>query len=208
MTDDFEAAKGILAPYTGNLSKGMRGGFSRFDELPPAVKKDLRATTKAGVVHDLQVKEFENIFKPEDGLEVVKLGELSLLLIEDTFAVKIKKLNQNRKSRSQQTQQVEDFQNQSLCLPGFQKITSLELGYTLDEIGDIEDVYIVCPNGRYDNFWEWGFETGNENVHDLLRERTSDLEEKQEKTSTNRYTSSTGEEVNDEHIGANKGDHK
>ena len=201
MLIDFDEAKWILGPHIHLLSQAMRKGFGRFAKLEPKDKIDFRTTTQAGIVHDFQVKEVERASVDIEEINVVRFGELSILLIENTFAVKIKKFNKHLKSSSQLTKQVKDFLNQDWSLPGIPDLTNLELGYTLNALGDIEDILIVCPKGQYDNYWEWGLDSGNENVIELLRFQQTD-EEKQQ--TPNRYSTDTGEESKDGQIGGNE----
>ena len=200
MLVDFEEAKSIVDKYIEDLYNAMHEGFNRYFQLSPGDKLDIRPTTKAGVVHDFQVKEIKKVVDMHERLNFLQYGELSLLLIEDKFAVKIKKMDLNRKSRNQPTQQVHDFLNQNLSLPGFPEVISLQLGYTLDLFGNLNDVFIVCPNGQYDNFWEWGLDSGSKNVYQLLPAATENgekLKQDQQKKS-NRYSQQQGETAKDD----------
>jgi len=65
--------------------------------------------------------------------------------------------------------------NQTFSLPGVPTITCLELGYTLNEFGRISDIFIVCPNGKYSNHWEWGIDSGDLDESNLPIELPPDL---------------------------------
>ena len=203
MLIEFDEAKKILSPHAEILSQAMHRGFDRYVRLDPKDKVVLRTTTKAGIVHDFQVNESERVARDIEDIKAVRFGELSILLIKDSFAVKIKKLKNNRKSSNQPTKQVKDFLNQNLTLPGIVDVTNLELGYTENPLGEMEDVLFVCPNGPYDNFWEWSLDTGFENVFELLRSQPADDEEERQQT-PNRYSTDTGEQSKDGQIGGNE----
>jgi hypothetical protein len=202
LLDNFDEVRAVLAPYAEDLYRAMHAGFARFGNQSPRDKLDWRPTTQAGIVHDYQVKEIERLSELHEGLSSVWHGELFLLLIECKIAIKIKKLSRNHRSRSQQTQQVKDFLGQSLDIPGIPSVISLELGYTKNILGEIGEVLIVCPNGPYDNFWEWRLDSGN--VYKLSLSDAGDEGEKEEKQVAKRYTSVMEEDKHEQYGGKGK----
>lgn len=106
--------------------------------------------TQASAVHDLIVAGAESYAissMANGGLRTFERQRMRGIVIANTLAIRIKKLDEDSLSRSQITRQVTQFREQ-IPLEGLDAIHNLEWGYVLNEDQtDIVDIRLVCPSG-------------------------------------------------------------
>ena len=106
--------------------------------------------TRASAVHDLIVTGAECYAasgKANGGLRTFERQLMRGIVIANTLAIRIKKLNEDSLSRSQITGQVAQFREQ-IPLEGLGAVHNLEWGYVINEAQtDIVEIRLVCPSG-------------------------------------------------------------
>jgi len=104
-------------------------------------------TTRANIVHDHQIERASRYCQLSDGARLHDFSRMKVLVLEDIFAIRVKKLTEDMRSANQPTKQVAEFRAQAQ-LPGLPETYNLEVGYVLHRLdGEIAGVYLVCPNG-------------------------------------------------------------
>lgn len=156
----------------------MRGGWSDYQALSPAIRAAWTTTTRAGVVHDFQVVRASNYASRTEGIRIAESSKLRLLVIDDRYAIRLKKFDETLMPSNHFTQQVRDFRGQRQ-IPGLPETCNLELGYVLDRgESEIAKVCLALPNGPHLNMWAIDLSTiesvGQQRVFDFADHKTID----------------------------------
>jgi len=150
----------IVDPYRRQLTQCIRGGV--VDDYEWYTEKAYVHTlrTKANIRRDHVVTRIMEAFHglPNTGLIEKNDGLFLLVLyspiINQTLAIRFKKLDNTLKAANIPTQQAEMFDDQFPLPEVPPKATYANAGYTLNQIGtDVDGVYITCPNGPNDFYW-------------------------------------------------------
>ena len=171
----------LLADHINDIWEIVNGGYKDYVDSYDERHKLLHCpTTKASIIHDHQVARaatyaFKNsVF----GTKLLEFSKLKILLIGDKFAIRFKKLNPDKKSSNQPTQQVKDFLSQE-ALPGIHTTHNLEAGYIVngDDNNDIS-IYLTCPSSHKTTpYWHVELFNGKvEQVESELFEHTKEVE--------------------------------
>lgn len=157
MLMEEDDAKNIVAPYVEEMRTAMHLGWQTYSGLPASVKVQMTRRAAADSVHDFQVHQFRLLDEKYAALRSEDKSGLYLLIVDEKIALRLKKFDHDRLSCNNNTNQNKDFRNQQSVIPGIPVITNLELGYSLDILGqEIEELFITCPSGLKRNYWEWG----------------------------------------------------
>jgi len=149
-------AKRILEPYVDLFRDAMLDSWQTYLQVPALVRAKLGRRSQADMLHDFQVHNFLEIEELSPGVTSHELRGLYIFVVEGRLAIRLKKFDLDRLSCKSQTSQVADFRNQKQLIMEFPAISNLELGYTLEEIGGIDELFFTCPSGKRKNYWEWG----------------------------------------------------
>jgi len=124
------------------------GGWNDYITGYPDEKRVIHTpTTRANIIHDHQVERASRYCQLAHGARLEDLSRMKVLVLEDAFAIRFKKLDDVMRSANQPTLQVADFRAQAQ-LPGLPETYNLEAGYVLRQFDEgIAGTYLVCPNG-------------------------------------------------------------
>lgn len=155
--------KELLGEKIEDLWEIVNGGWSDYLKLYPDSAKLLHSSgTRASIVHDHQIARASQYALKNQvfGAALVNLSKMQVLLIDQKFAIRFKKLDSGKKSSNQPTNQVIKFQSQDQ-LDGLPETFNLEAGYVLSkDEKEVSEIYLVCPNGSKKNFWAMRLEKG------------------------------------------------
>ncbi|MEX0595596.1 MAG: hypothetical protein WD512_03775 [Candidatus Paceibacterota bacterium] len=145
-------AKELIKKYEKSLIAAVKAGFGRYkNEILPQISLTCKRT-KANIIRDFILQEIKKL--NFNGLKVHHANQnkedLAIILLEKKIALRIKKIDKNRKSRNNKTQQTKSFLGQTLELDLLDVVpTYCDLGYKLDKTGtNIEIVTVVCRLGK------------------------------------------------------------
>ncbi len=162
-------AREILGARINDLWSIVNGGWEDYEKYYSMKVRLLHCpVTRASIVHDHQVaRAAAYAMKAQAfGAKIIDLSKLKILLLDDLFAIRFKKLDAKKFSFNQPTHQVINFRSQN-SLDGFPVTYNLEAGYVLtkDESG-ISEVSLVCPNGNKNKpYWDMRLEqTGSKTI--------------------------------------------
>src|SRR5690606_25598911 len=88
-----------------------------------------------------------------DSLRLVETKHLWTLYFECGYSMRFKKVDDEKMTAGQLTEQVRNFRSQ-VDVEGIPVSVHLDLGYQLNELGELAHVYIVCPSGIRSNAWD------------------------------------------------------
>lgn len=132
----FEITNGAWQDYHSKISQECQLIFN--------------ATARANNVHAFMIERASR-YAEACGAESVKLfrhQQMQGLVIDQRYAIRFKKLNEDNKSRNQPSQQVRRFRDQ-IEFPDFPKAHHLELGYVLDDSqAKFLESRLVSPSGE------------------------------------------------------------
>lgn len=163
-----DSAKSVLINYFPTLYRANAYGWEEYHR-GIAVTGWLPAMTKRGranVVHDLSVDFLIKEFDDDRNVRISEKSGLHLFVFNDMVALRLKKLDEEKKSSNIPTQQAFDYINQ--CeLPTIPKALHLECGYILNSLEtEIEGVFLTCPEG---DRIAWFIELENPGIAHILR---------------------------------------
>lgn len=136
----------------------VNGGFEDYKSYSEKNRLLHSSTTMATIIHDHQVARASSyaVKNGAFGTKLVELSKLKILVIDEIFAIRFKKLNYEKKSSNQPTQQVKDFLSQNtLDGIGLPTTYNLEAGYILTaDNNEISGIYLTCPKGHKERpYW-------------------------------------------------------
>jgi hypothetical protein len=139
-----------LTPFAGV----MEGGWTDYRTLYSDKLRGIHTpTARAILVHDHQIERASRYADQAKGVRIAPVEKLRLLVVDDKFSIRLKKLDDGLMPSNWLTGQVKDFRRQHQ-LPGLPPTYNLELGYVLDKSETaIRLVCLTYPNGEYRNFW-------------------------------------------------------
>ena len=109
--------------------------------------------TRANGIHDLMLREAARYASETDRVTFFESSQLFGLLIDDILAIRMKKMDEDSRSRSQRTRQLFRFRNQ-IPIDCIGAMHHLELGYvTNDAATEIAEIRLACPNGPGVSWW-------------------------------------------------------
>jgi hypothetical protein len=148
-----EYALSRLDPYIPLIYKSIHSGVSTyFSDYSEALRSVHCSRTRANIIWDHTYAAALRLFDGMAQVEPREVKSLKLLLIEDEFLLRFKKLCENKVSSNVKTKQIRAFRGQ-LPLVGFPPVFHLEAGYVFDDMEQrAKDLFIVCPNGKL-TYW-------------------------------------------------------
>jgi hypothetical protein len=155
--------------------RAFRAGFARTRASATSIDLiDRTKTTGSNLSRDYSVGELMRMWAGNARVRYVEIRQQGLFIVDEKYALRIKKLDSASRSRNVRTKQDQHFRAQ-VPLPGLSAMYNLELGYVLDETRtEIVDVRLVCLNGRRPYWWQ-SVEQPSAEMYDLLAAlRTSD----------------------------------
>lgn len=150
---DRDPAIAALDPHLAAIYEILHGGLEDLHALPLEDRRAFTPTTKAGIVHDYQIKRAAKYFSGFESVRVHELDKLILFDIGQEVALRFKKLDNAFRSRNQASGQVLNFRGQ-VQLQGVSAPSNLEAGYILNRL-ETEIIWagIVCPNNA-STYWQ------------------------------------------------------
>lgn len=119
-----------------------------------ALHREHSKRSRASCVHDHFVAGAARFAEDTDGVRLVESMHLWVLYFDAGYSIRFKKLDDDKlPSTGQLTQQVIKYRNQQ-PLDGIPDSKHLDLGYQLNEAGELHKVYLVCPSGIKANQWD------------------------------------------------------
>ena len=143
-----EAAQSLLNPHLEVLAASMRDAIDRY-HLERGREGPVSARTRACLINDFASESAERDLDGRPGVELIRTEDETLIMIFDGRAiVRIKKLNSDLQISYIPTGQARLWAAQE-PLDGFPEATNLVAGYTLDDLGQLDRLLLVCSkNGR------------------------------------------------------------
>ena len=137
-----------LKPYNELIRSCIVDAWGECQTYLAPILFKLNACAIANVVFSLMTSNARERFEGVKGVKIVTKNGLFILSINGAVAIRFKKLGKNRLPRGIRTQQAIDFSGQ-IPLPGVPSKRNLFAGYMLNILQtDIQEVYIVCPDGE------------------------------------------------------------
>lgn len=123
--------------------------WDRYHSLPAADRMIFGARERANCVHAYMVHYAAEYVAVAPGtIRCFKLNQMCGIVIDNKYAIRFKKLDEDSKSRNQPSRQVEEFLSQ-IELIGIDASHHLEVGYVLNSSAtDVLDVRLVHPAGE------------------------------------------------------------
>lgn len=123
--------------------------WDRYHLLPAADRMIFGARERANCVHAYMVHYAAEYVAVAPGtIRCFKLNQMCGIVIDNKYAIRFKKLDEDSKSRNQPSRQVKEFQSQ-IELVGIDASHHFDVGYVLNlSETDILDVRLVHPAGE------------------------------------------------------------
>jgi hypothetical protein len=173
----MESTMKFLEPYLAKLSRVIRSGWQRWEELgeqAPDSRVLIRSRARGNLVYDFIVA---SALKEFDGVDAVKIGQDRGFLeinIEGVYLIRFKKLNQRGMCGGASTGQKKLWLDNQKSLPGMPpEIVRLIAGYQLDVFATgIEAILLTRPE-RNSIKWKTSIsDTGD--ISDVIVIRTAE----------------------------------
>jgi hypothetical protein len=137
-----------------DMANSVRLAFARYIERNAEDGVDLDSRTKAGILRDYAIAEFAKITSTNPRVRKHTSKNLKVFIVDGKYMVRFKKLNRRLLSSNSRTIQALRFASQELTLfPNYSPITSLNLGYVVNDSFTDLDVYLTCPSGLRSISW-------------------------------------------------------
>lgn len=146
-------AESELKPYYDEINQCIKDGINdylTYDSHRAVIQTN---RTKANLIRDYIVNHAKVTFQNRDNVRLHEKGGLFVVLINDKFAIRFKKLNKDKLSSNVPTGQSLKFSHQyAISFPDFEiKTVNLDAGYVSDTnytfIDGIKNAFLVCRNG-------------------------------------------------------------
>ncbi len=156
-TVSAEQAESILGPFVPGLIAIHRDALSHWrcclTQIPRLGVDDTMNQARARVISNFISFEVRTKFASNYSVTLTDDSGFLVMVVQDTIAVRFKKLNRRLRPSNILTRQQYDFSTQAL-LPGFPAdATNLTFGHRLNKMGtDFEGFWLQCPRGDR-NIW-------------------------------------------------------
>lgn len=160
-----EEATEVVREHFPALYKMPMEAWDRYHmRVPEDLLASFCARTRASAVHDLMIAAASAYAMGSDNVQFFDSYQMLGLLIDRKIAIRLKKFDEESKSRSQPTRQVTRFRAQER-IDGIEALHHLELGYvTNDAATEIAEVRLACPSGEGVAWWMRLTDGGAESV--------------------------------------------
>lgn len=120
--------------------------------IPARLLASFCPRTRASAIHNLMLTRAAKYAHTADGVSFFESHQMLGLLIGNA-AIRLKKLDEDGRSKSQPTRQVQRFRNQER-VTGIDALHHLELGYvTNDAATEVAEIRLACPSGDNVAWW-------------------------------------------------------
>jgi hypothetical protein len=146
--------RAVIEPYLPKIFEWFNKGIQNYVSNDSGRNQVFEKRTSAGMIRDYIKHEVIKGTSDDKNIFCVKKGNLFLFVIDQKYALKIKKLNSNKKSVGAATDQLKLFLNNKMEIPGLmEKPKCMEAGYVVNEFwSGHEGIFITCRSE------EWCFE--------------------------------------------------
>ena len=148
----------------------FREAMRRMRNASPEDLIDRTARSGSNLTRDYAVAAIQRLWHGQNGVRVHDKGLRKLFLVNDKYAIRIKKFDQQSRSGNVRTGDDRRFRFQQ-PLEGIPRLIHLELGYVPNALRtDVQDVRLICLNG-YRIYWTHSIERPDDdaNVYDLFQ---------------------------------------
>jgi hypothetical protein len=143
-----------LGPLHNDLVKSAQLAITRYVTRNGEDALDLNSRTKAGLIRDYAVSEFDRLTATNPRVKKHTSRNLVVFIIDGKYMLRFKKLNKRLLSSNSRTVQALRFASQQLNLfPNESILMSLNLGYVVNDSYTDLDVYLTCPSGPRSFSW-------------------------------------------------------
>ena len=141
-----------LESHVEHLAAMVKGAWTDAQSLDPELRLVITPRSEASIIHDFMLDRASKYAAKTPGVRYFKRQLMHGIVINDTYAIRFKKFDEDSISSNQPTAQVARFRSQ-INLPGIDAVHHLEVGYVTDQLGiNVADVRVTCPAGRA-NSW-------------------------------------------------------
>jgi hypothetical protein len=156
-----------LRPLMGVATVTFRKAVKRAREAPSLDLLDRSKTSNSNLARDYALAELQRAWFGNASVKLVTVNRAQLFVVDQKYAIRIKKLDENSRSRNVRTKQSRLFQYQGQ-LDGMPPLCNLDLGYVMAPDGlTVKDVRLVCLNGNKP-FWVTSLESPDSSNYDLF----------------------------------------
>lgn len=147
---DPTAAANILKAHADSLSAAILGAHEDWDAIiskSPVETAGLTAGTKSSVIQNRIVFRLQQAHAedPHAGLRVTTINGLQVAVLNDQLMLKLKKLNEDLRSRNIPTGQTKAFDAQEQLMPSTEgRLTNATAGYVPDRTGKVGQAVVAC----------------------------------------------------------------
>jgi hypothetical protein len=148
----------------------FRAAMRRMRNAAPEDLLDRTPRSGSNLTRDYAVAEIEKLWRGNRNVRIYEKGMLKLFVVNEIYAIRVKKFDRRSRSRNVVTQDDRRFRFQ-LPMKGIPRLVHLELGYVPNMLRTtVDDVRLVCLNGR-GVYWSYSIENqaDNDNVYDLFQ---------------------------------------
>jgi ribosomal protein S18 acetylase RimI-like enzyme len=165
---DRDEAMARLTPYIAGVPSVFRSSWQRVRTAEPKDLQDRSITATAQLMHDYSVADLKEHWKDNSSVRFCEISQQALFVIETTFALRVKKLDDASRSSNHRSPQDDNFRGQGQIEELDHPTHNLELGYILDLTETkISDVRVLCINGRRP-YWSQSIERPSDDLYDLF----------------------------------------
>jgi hypothetical protein len=157
MVRSLATAKIDLGPLLERLHDRISGAIKEFVETYKDLRHKLTSRSVASIIHDLMKWHMEQAFPKgnRDGVVcVLKRSKLFVLMVNDEYQIKIKKLDPSFRTFNVMTQATFKFLENGSQLELMPSPTNLHLGY-LPRKAELatSEIWLTCPDGDKRPHW-------------------------------------------------------
>lgn len=162
-----EEAFDRLRPYFGVLRQPIEEAWQAYrTEYAPNLKAVHDSRTRANVIYAHTFERALAVFAEVAKTRFLESSGLKVLLIEETFLLRYKKLRVDHRSSNVSTKQTTRYRSQ-IPIAGLPAAVHLDIGYIPNALGTgFDSIEIVCPkkNGIH---WHFAIPAAGENIEPL-----------------------------------------
>lgn len=151
-----------LAKEAPLIEGAIRAALQRFTDEHAALRRDYSARSQASIVHDLMIAETRKALDGRPGVRCMITKGTFVVVVRQTYVIKLKKLGDRLRSCNIRTQALLDFIYQrpmQLTLAEVPAETHLIIGYKPTQTELLSaTIWVTCPLGSGVR-WSWKLET-------------------------------------------------
>lgn len=163
MVKTQEQAQADLEPYKLKMWNVVQGGLRTYVQEYASVRHYHSLRTQSSIINDLMVTGAKQLFAETPGVRFHQRRNAFLIVLDNGYVIKLKKLNKQLKASNILTMAVMDFVGQGQLLPTQLHLdgvppppTNLHLGYQLTGLALADSkIWVTCPDGAWTAAWSW-----------------------------------------------------